>query len=211
MRTIFEPFCAVYQARNKKEALEVIAKTPPTLVIADAHLTSDGELLTAIRSGPPAVRMIPVILLTGHEMARPSAAEDYLLRPFNARELLLRGHMQMQIGKRRVLLENAYAQRADEMRMLMDESPVGVFRAEPDGTTLYFNDALYDMSGIPRVPGLQNHVELQKWPLYIKAEFRQQLVDAWEACIHSDQIEYTASAQWANGRWCEPPLASAKR
>lgn len=203
MRTIFQPFCTVYEAQNTKEALDIVKKTPPTLVIADAHLTVDGELLEALRNGPPQVRMIPVIVLTGHDMPRPSAAENYILRAFNARELLMRGHMQMQMGKRRVLLENAYEQRTDEMRLLMDESPVGVFRADPDGTTIYFNDTLYEMSGIPRVPGLQNYKELQNWASYIKKEFRKPLINAWQACLNSDQVEYTATAQWETGRWCK--------
>lgn len=196
MRTIFQPFCKVFEAKDKDGALSIIEKTPPTLVIASTMLPSDGEGLVAMmRRGSRTINTIPVILLTGHERSDAGAADDYLLRPFNARELLLRGHMQMQMAKRRVLLENLYDQQADEMRMLMDESPIGIFRGDPGGAITYYNDALYDLSGHPR------GTDLQDWPQYIKEEYRKPLLEAWERCRNSDQMEYTMDAQWIGGRW----------
>lgn len=45
---------------------------------------------------------------------------DYLAKPFNARELIARAHMQLQLGKRRRALEDAFEERTAELRTLTE-------------------------------------------------------------------------------------------
>lgn len=45
---------------------------------------------------------------------------DYLAKPFNARELIARAHMQLQLGKRRKALEEAFGERTAEMKALSE-------------------------------------------------------------------------------------------
>jgi CheY-like chemotaxis protein len=208
MRTIFAPFCKVLEARNMKEALALCRETPPNLVIADALLPyNDGQnLLDTLRSpsSPTSMRLVPYMLITGHDNARPDAAlaaDDYLLRPFNARDLLSRGHMQLQLGKRRLMLEYAYEQRAGEMKMLMDESPVGIFRAEANGSIFYFNETLLRMSGHPR------DTDLNDWADYVSEDTRQACIDALQNFVNTpEQTEYTVVGQYKyTGAYCELP------
>ena len=45
---------------------------------------------------------------------------DYLAKPFNARELIARAHMQLQLGKKRRALEEAFDERTAELRTLTE-------------------------------------------------------------------------------------------
>jgi len=144
MRAIFEPFCTVLEAHTAKAAVELCAAAPPDLIIADLTLPyQNGEFLLAnLRAGSRDMQLTPLILLTPHDDARPDhalAADDYLSRPFNARELLSRGHMQLQLGKRRRDLEARFEERTAELQALMDESPMGIIRIAPTGELTYAN------------------------------------------------------------------------
>jgi signal transduction histidine kinase/DNA-binding response OmpR family regulator len=78
-------------------ALQVAQLNPPDLILSDIMMTGlDGfELLRAVRSDPE-LRTIPVILLSARagEEARvegiSAGADDYLVKPFSARELIAR-------------------------------------------------------------------------------------------------------------------------
>jgi CheY-like chemotaxis protein len=65
IRSIFEPFCKVAEARDGREALDKFAKVNPDVIIADAKLPRvDGfELLQALRSGTRQQRLVPFVLL----------------------------------------------------------------------------------------------------------------------------------------------------
>ncbi len=85
------------QAADGSAGLDVIHKTKPALIISDIMMpVMDGyELLRRVREDP-ATASIPILLLTaksGDEMrleGLESGADDYLVKPFDARELLAR-------------------------------------------------------------------------------------------------------------------------
>lgn len=55
------------------------------------------ELLNALKTGTREQQMVPTILLTAMHDARAKgafSADDYMPKPFNARELIARAHMQ---------------------------------------------------------------------------------------------------------------------
>ena len=88
----------VTEANNGKEALEVIAQTPPDLIITDWDMpVMNGiELIAAIRSNSE-FRNIPIIVITGMmvlpddlKMAFDTGASDFLRKPFDKTELLAR-------------------------------------------------------------------------------------------------------------------------
>src|SRR4030095_16652276 len=82
---------------NGRAALEAARTHPPDLVLADVMMPGlDGfELLRALR-GHPATATVPVILLSARaaEEARveglQAGADDYVVKPFTARELVAR-------------------------------------------------------------------------------------------------------------------------
>ncbi len=87
----------VETANNGKEALRQALANPPDLVLADVMMPElDGfELLKALRTDPK-TRNIPVVLLSARagEESRSegmdAGADDYLVKPFGARELMAR-------------------------------------------------------------------------------------------------------------------------
>ncbi|MEH2179609.1 hybrid sensor histidine kinase/response regulator [Nostoc sp.] len=89
---------------NGATALAVVCEQPPDLVLTDVMMPElDGfQLLNALRADPK-TKGIPIILLSvraGEEAAiegLQAGADDYLIKPFSARELLTRveSHLQM--------------------------------------------------------------------------------------------------------------------
>lgn len=92
---LLSPYCVVETVSNGAEALEAGLREPPDLLLSDVMMPEmDGfELLNAFR-GESVLRSIPVILLSARagEDERvagiQAGADDYLIKPFSARELL---------------------------------------------------------------------------------------------------------------------------
>ncbi len=89
-------------------ALTAIEKNPPDLVLTDVMMPGmDGfELLRSLRSNP-ATQDIPIILLSARagEESRieglAAGADDYLIKPFSARELLARVEASLKLARLR--------------------------------------------------------------------------------------------------------------
>ncbi|MBS0638226.1 MAG: response regulator [Proteobacteria bacterium] len=98
----------VVTVRDGAEALKAVRENPPDLVLSDImmpHLDGFG-LLAAIREDA-AVADLPVILLSARagEEARveglDAGADDYLMKPFSARELLARIRSNLELARLR--------------------------------------------------------------------------------------------------------------
>jgi signal transduction histidine kinase len=129
----------VETAIDGRAALDTVSRRPPDLVVSDVmmpHLDGFG-LLRALRADP-ATRLVPVILLSARagEESRVdglgAGADDYLVKPFSARELLARvgAHLEISRVRREVLrketaalaaIEASEAQRRRISRELHDE------------------------------------------------------------------------------------------
>jgi signal transduction histidine kinase len=96
----------VETAADGRAALQAAHTTPPDLIVSDVMMpTLDGfELLKALR-GDEQTRTIPVILLSARagEESRvegiEAGADDYLIKPFSARELLARVSGRLEIAR----------------------------------------------------------------------------------------------------------------
>src|SRR5262249_19890492 len=94
---LLSPLYVVESAPDGYVALEAIRANPPDLVLTDVMMPrmSGFELLAALRSDP-ALAEVPVILLSARagEESRveglQAGADDYLVKPFSARELTAR-------------------------------------------------------------------------------------------------------------------------
>jgi signal transduction histidine kinase/DNA-binding NarL/FixJ family response regulator len=114
LKRLLIPHYDVMAAANGQEALDLISVEPPDLVLSDIMMpVLDGlGMLDAIRANS-AMSTLPVILLSARagEEARvqglAARADDYLVKPFTARELLARvkvhlslAHMRKQEARR---------------------------------------------------------------------------------------------------------------
>jgi CheY-like chemotaxis protein len=118
---------------NGQVALERIRRNPPDLVITDVMMPGlDGfALLRALRNDA-ATREIPVVMLSaraGEEATSDglrAGADDYLVKPFTARELFVRVAARLTAVK---AAREASAQRANLYRAFMQAPfPVAIFR-----------------------------------------------------------------------------------
>ncbi|ORY35646.1 hypothetical protein BCR39DRAFT_511288 [Naematelia encephala] len=202
MRSIFVPYCTLAEARDGKEALDFCAKTLPDLIISDVMMpVLDGFGLLAALKEDKRTQVVPVIMLTargGDESTVEgllAGADDYVAKPFNARELVARAHMQIQLGKRRKALEEAFEERTAELRVLSEHSPSGIFRLDEDGKIIFANEAWYTLSGYP--PGQ----EIDNWGDLISADHRRDVQHFLTDMLKGDLPLNTAEWRFSNGRW----------
>lgn len=96
----------VVLASNGKEAIELARATPPDLVLSDVMMPEmDGFGLVRELRADARTRAVPIILLSaraGHEATVEgidSGADDYLVKPFSARELMARVQGQLEMSR----------------------------------------------------------------------------------------------------------------
>ncbi|BEI98772.1 hypothetical protein CcaverHIS631_0310710 [Cutaneotrichosporon cavernicola] len=211
MRDIFSPFCKVVEACDGRQALEMVNKHHPNLIIADVMLPKINgfELVTELKRGTPEQQMVPIILLTSMQDARADgafAADDYMPKPFNARELIARAHMQLQLGKKRRALESAFDLRTQELRLLTEYSPVGIFRCSEDGYVHYANQMWHEISGYP-----QSSQPITNWGDYVQEDHQERVSHIWQQYISKQAIHERAEWPWRNGRWVDTTVIRVNR
>src|SRR5579862_95235 len=164
-------------ATDGAEALEMLSQDPADLVLSDVMMPRlDGfGLLKAIR-GDESLSATPVVLLSaraGEEAAvegLDTGADDYVVKPFTARELLARVRANLELGamrNREAKRAAEYAERLEELlqrertiavtlqrSMLPDELDAGAFtriaaRYEPAMEAMQVGGDFYDVLTLP--------------------------------------------------------------
>ncbi|MCB9947423.1 MAG: response regulator [Rhodospirillaceae bacterium] len=142
-------------------ALAAARADPPDLVLADVMMPRlDGlGLLRALRDDD-ATRAIPIILLSARagEDARiaglTAGADDYLTKPFAARELIARVEAQLNMLRIRREADAALRESEARFRHMADNAPVMVRVTEPDGACTFLSQSWYDATGQTPSTGL---------------------------------------------------------
>jgi PAS domain S-box-containing protein len=124
-------------------ALEAIAASVPDLVLTDVMMPRlDGfGLLKALRSDTNTAT-IPVILLSARagEESRlegiAAGADDYVVKPFSARELLVRIDSHLKLARLRRENERALRESEERLRTLVTATSNVVYRMSPDWTEM---------------------------------------------------------------------------
>jgi signal transduction histidine kinase len=121
----------VIQAANGEEALAAALANPPDLILSDVMMPGlDGFGLLAELRKRPETRTIPVILLSARagEESRveglDAGADDYLIKPFTARELLARIGAHLSMKKRREESERSVRESQATLQSFYDSSPL---------------------------------------------------------------------------------------
>ena len=106
LRRLLSAHWTVETVANGRQALESIRKRPPDLLVSDVMMPElDGLELTRELRAQAQTRGLPILLLsarTGDEaMAEGLAvgANDYIVKPFSARELVARVRVQLEIAR----------------------------------------------------------------------------------------------------------------
>ncbi|MFL6195503.1 MAG: ATP-binding protein [Thermoanaerobaculia bacterium] len=158
----------VEAAADGREALARALAHPPDLILTDIMMPGlDGfELLRALRADP-ATRTVPVILLSARagQEARieglDAGADDYLVKPFSARELVARvsSHLAAAREGREMLAEEQAARRNAEAESRAKDHFLAMLSHElrnPLGAISSAAQALQEpgAAGVPRLAGI---------------------------------------------------------
>jgi len=126
IKKLLEHQYQVLIASNGKQALDTLGKTAVNLIISDIMMPEmDGIELLQTLKGDPFMKRIPVLLLSaraGEESKIEGydlGADDYLVKPFSAKELLARVQSQVRIAKTRSHLDA-------QLHNLFEQAPVAI-------------------------------------------------------------------------------------
>jgi PAS domain S-box-containing protein len=131
---------------NGQAALRAARDHTPDLVLTDVMIPGlDGfELLRELRQSP-ATATVPVIMLSARagEESRvegmEAGADDYLIKPFSARELIARVRAHLEIAHNRRDAEKAIQYRSAQFETLLNQAPIGVYLVDADFRILEMN------------------------------------------------------------------------
>ncbi|MFZ0564276.1 MAG: response regulator [Terriglobales bacterium] len=142
-------------------ALASARKRTPNLVLTDVMMPNlDGfGLLHELRSDPQ-TRTIPIIVLSARagEESRVEGmehgADDYLIKPFSARELLARVQTHLEMASVRKQAEEDLRRRSQQFAALLNQAPLGVYLVDGDFRIREVNPtALAVFENVPNVIG----------------------------------------------------------
>jgi len=139
-----------------REALEEIRRDPPELVLTDVMMPKlDGFGLLAEIRRDPKLSALPVIMLSARsgEEARiegmVAGADDYLVKPFTARELIARVASQIETAAVRREAQRAVAESEERLRGIVNQTTAGIAQTDLDGNFVFANDRFCDIAGRP--------------------------------------------------------------
>ena len=140
-------------AADAAAALDLVRRTTPDLVISDVRMPRvDGITLLRRLRDEPATRDVPVILVSGQAGEQETiagleaGADDFLVKPFSARELLVRVQTRLEVTAMR--RRNAQQEAAlESMRRhtawterLLDSLPVPLLLLQPGEARILFGN-----------------------------------------------------------------------
>lgn len=135
LQRLLQPYYTVDMAANGQLALERIQQQVPELVISDVMMPEmDGVTLLHHLKGDPDTSGIPIILLSARagEEAKiagyDTGADDYLVKPFSAKELLARVRAQIRITRLHRHAVEILQQSAQELEQKVDERTAELLR-----------------------------------------------------------------------------------
>ncbi|WP_288377969.1 ATP-binding protein, partial [uncultured Massilia sp.] len=180
LKSLLEPHADVTVCADGAAALALIEQNVPDLLLTDVMMpVLDGFGLLARIRADEALRGLPVMLLSARagEEAKveglQAGADDYMVKPFAAGELLARVRSQLaQADERRRQALEAVS-REQYFRALVDASPVMLWTTDADEQCTYLSQRWYDFTG--RRP-------------------EQDLGRGWLENVHPDDLERTVRA-----------------
>lgn len=178
IRRLLSDHYEVITVEDGEAAIESARKRAPDLIISDVMMPRlDGfGLLQAIRNDE-SLKGAPVILLSARagEEAKVeglvAGADDYLVKPFSARELMARVKSSLAVAQLRdvevaqqVMARKELERREQYFRDMVDTLPAAIYTTDAEGRLTHFNPAAVKFSG--RTPELGTDQWCVSWKLY---------------------------------------------
>lgn len=145
LRRLLSPYYELEVVGDGGAALAAMARRKPDLVLTDIMIPGlDGlELLKRLRADP-ATNTIPIILLSaraGEENrvdGMRAGADDYLIKPFSARELLARVEAHLKMSRYRTHATETLRASEERFRAFVTASSDVVYRVSPDWSKMRY-------------------------------------------------------------------------
>jgi PAS domain S-box-containing protein len=141
-------------------ALAAIRRQPPDIALIDVMMPKiDGfQLLEAIRS-EPSTRTLPIVMLSARagEEARieglNAGADDYLIKPFSARELQARVAAHLETVRLRKEEEQTLRDSELRFRAMADTAPAMLWVTDSVGECTFLSRGWYEFTGLTEISG----------------------------------------------------------
>lgn len=152
---LLEPHCEVQAVSNGLTALEVARANPPDLIISDVMMPGlDGlQLLNALRADE-SLKKVWFILLSAKagEEAKieglQAGADDYLTKPFNAKELVARIKANLEMYRVRYQESEKVLKRNEDLyKTIANASPASLWMSDKSADLIYINQTWIDWTG----------------------------------------------------------------
>jgi len=154
----------VIAVADGQQALQAMVAHKPDLVLTDVMMPKlDGFGLLKVLRENPETASIPVIMLSARagEESRveglKAGADDYLFKPFSARELLARVGGALALSKVRGEAAGVLHESEKRMRQLTSLMPAAVYSCDQEGRITFFNRRAAELWG--REPKLNDRQE----------------------------------------------------
>lgn len=144
----------VQTVSDGQEALEAIRVIKPDLVLTDVMMPRlDGFGLLYHLRADEALRDLPVIMLSARAGEEASVegldagADDYLTKPFSARELMARVNTNLEMARIRREATRELRESEARFRNMADHAPVMMWMTDPSGSLTYLNRLWSEFTG----------------------------------------------------------------
>jgi PAS domain S-box-containing protein len=202
---ILSPYWEIETASNGQAALEMMQSSPPQLVLTDIMMPGlDGLSFVKEIRRHPELATIPVILLSARAGLESSVegmevgADDYLVKPFQAEELISRIRARLQVNALRQRLFEARQAEVDDLLIaeIVDGINDPFFVVDRTGHLIYLNTAAEDLWGAPRAELLNQALDNLQPESVVGSFIRQYLGTILEGEPVEPEVTLAAFERW---------------
>jgi len=174
-------------------ALDSIRRRRPDLILTDVMMPKlDGFGLLRILRDDPLLRDLPVIVLSARagEEAQveglDAGADDYLTKPFSARELVARVNANLDLARFRRAATDDLRESEARFRNMAEHAPVMMWVTDTEGTLTYLNQLWSEFTG----QSPEEALGLGSW-MALHPDDRASTRDAFRAAIAAQEPFHT--------------------